>query len=385
MFLLTILGVLAAFGPFVTDMYLPALPSMGIFFNTNAALVQLGLTGSLLGLAFGQLIVGPLSDKYGRRVPLLFSLWLFVVSTIACIFSPTIGLFIFFRVIQGIAGAGGIVLSRSIATDYFTGKELAKAFAMISAVNGLAPICAPVAGGVLLKFTGWQGIFVVLLLLGFLLIVLCSRLKESLPDEKRNPASVWSTFATFLPLLRKKRFMLYVLLQAFVMGVVFAYISSSPFILQNHYHLSPLAYSLCFAGNAIALIIGTSVAASFRSVQNGVRLGLVGMAVLSVGVASTLILDGSLWIFEVVLFLMLIFGGLLLPATTVLALENEREMAGTASAILGAMTFVAGGIVSPLVGVGNTLHATAWILVVCSFCALGLMLVSEVLRNKRKR
>ena len=135
-FLLVLLGILAAFGPFVTDMYLPGLPSMTVYFDTTASMVQLGITTAMLGLGFGQIIVGPLSDKYGRKLPLLLSLWLFIFSTIVCICSWSIGAFIFFRFLQGIAGAGGIVISRSVATDCYGGKELAKAFAMISAVNG---------------------------------------------------------------------------------------------------------------------------------------------------------------------------------------------------------------------------------------------------------
>lgn len=158
-FLLVVLGILAAFGPFVTDMYLPGLPAMTAYFGTTASMVQLGITTAMLGLAFGQIIVGPLSDKYGRRKPLLLSLGVFFFSTIGCIFSWNVEVFIFFRFLQGMAGAGGIVISRSVATDCYSGKELAKAFAMISAVNGLAPIIAPIVGGVLLKFTNWQGIF----------------------------------------------------------------------------------------------------------------------------------------------------------------------------------------------------------------------------------
>lgn len=154
-------------------MYLPGLPTMTDYFNTTASMVQLGITTAMLGLGVGQLLVGPLSDKYGRKLPLMYSLWLFIFSTVACIFSWNIGAFICFRFLQGIAGAGGIVISRSVATDCYAGKELAKAFAMISAVNGLAPILAPVGGGVLLKFTSWLGIFVFLLVLGCILLLLC--------------------------------------------------------------------------------------------------------------------------------------------------------------------------------------------------------------------
>lgn len=369
-FLLVLLGLLSAFGPFVTDMYLPGLPSMTVYFDTTASLVQLGITTAMLGLAFGQVIIGPLSDKYGRKLPLMASLWLFILSTIACIFSWNIGAFIFFRFLQGIAGAGGIVISRSVATDCYSGKELAKAFAMISAVNGLAPILAPVGGGIMLKFTNWLGIFAFLLFIGIVLILLCLKLKESLPAERRITVPAFSSFRNFIPLLGKREFMGYVLIQAFTFGTIFAYISSSPFILQEHYRLSPLAYSLCFAINAVALIIGTASAGRFRNIRKGVVTGVAGSFVLSIFTGVTLWLEMPIIYFEIALFLTLAFGGIVLPTSTALALDTERQNTGTASAIFGAISFLTGGIVSPLVGIGNILHSTAIIMVASSAIAL---------------
>ncbi len=374
-FLLILLGLLSAFGPFVTDMYLPGLPSMTVYFDTTASLVQLGITTAMLGLAFGQVIIGPLSDKYGRKLPLMASLWLFILSTIACIFSWNIGAFIFFRFLQGIAGAGGIVISRSVATDCYSGKELAKAFAMISAVNGLAPILAPIGGGIMLKFTNWLGIFTFLLFIGIVLILLCLKLKESLPAERRITVPAFSSFRNFIPLLGKREFMGYVLIQAFTFGTIFAYISSSPFILQEHYRLSPLAYSLCFAINAVALIIGTASAGRFRNIRKGVVTGVAGSFVLSIFTGVTLWLEMPIIYFEIALFLTLAFGGIVLPTSTALALDTERQNAGTASAIFGAISFLAGGIVSPLVGIGNILHSTAIIMVASS--AIALLLVCK--------
>lgn len=369
-FLLVLLGLLSAFGPFVTDMYLPGLPSMTVYFNTTAPMVQLGITTAMLGLGFGQIIIGPLSDKYGRKLPLMISLWLFILSTVACIFAWNIGAFILFRFLQGIAGAGGIVISRSVATDCYTGKELARAFAMISAVNGLAPILAPVGGGIMLKFTNWVGIFTFLLFLGAVLILLCGRLKESLPTERRITVPAFSSFRNFLPLLVKREFMGYVLIQAFTFGTIFAYISSSPFILQEHYKLSPLSYSLYFAINAIALIIGTTSASWFRNIRKGVVSGVAGSFVLSIFTGLTLWFELPILYFEIALFLTLAFGGLVLPTSTALALDTERQNAGAASAIFGAVSFLAGGIVSPLVGVGNILHSTAIIMVTSSAIAM---------------
>lgn len=172
-FIFVFLGMLTAFGPFVTDMYLPSLPSMTFYFNASTSLVQLGLTFSMLGLAAGQIVFGPLSDKFGRRKPLLASMILFLVSTLACIFAPTIEIFIALRLLQGIAAAGGIVISRSVATDKFKGANLAKALAIIGAINGVAPVAAPVIGGAVLKVTGWQGIFGVLCAVGVLLTAAC--------------------------------------------------------------------------------------------------------------------------------------------------------------------------------------------------------------------
>ena len=343
---------------------------MTVYFDTTASMVQLGITTAMLGLGFGQIIVGPLSDKYGRKLPLLLSLWLFIFSTIACICSWSIGAFIFFRFLQGIAGAGGIVISRSVATDCYGGKELAKAFAMISAVNGLAPILAPVGGGVMLKFTNWLGIFVFLLFLGVLLLLLCLHLKEPLPPERRIDVPAFSSFRTFLPLFKKRRFMGYVFIQAFVFGMIFAYISSSPFVLQEHYRLSPLLYSLCFAVNAIALIIGTTLAGRFRHIRQGMVTGVIGSFVLAVFTGLTLWYEMPIAYFETALFLNLIFGGLVLPTSTALALDSERQNAGAASAVFGAVSFLAGGIVSPLVGIGNILHTTAIIMVVSSAIAV---------------
>lgn len=185
-FLFILLGALTAFGPLVTDMYLPALPGMANYFSTTASMVQLGLTTSMIGLAVGQLIFGPLSDKFGRRPLLLASMLVFIVSTLLCIYSPNIETFIALRLLQGIAGAGGIVISRSVATDMFSGKELAKSMAIIGAINGVAPVAAPVLGGFFTDIIGWRGIFWILLGIGILLLMAVVRFRESLKPENRK-------------------------------------------------------------------------------------------------------------------------------------------------------------------------------------------------------
>ena len=359
-----LLGMLTAFGPFVTDMYLPALPSMTSYFDTSVSMVQLGLTFSMVGLALGQLLIGPISDKFGRRRPLLASMVLFIVSTVACIFSPNVVFFTAMRFLQGIAGAGGIVISRSAATDEFAGRELMKMLAVIGAINGIAPIAAPVIGGVMLSVTDWRGIFFILLLLGVLLLVGSAMFKESLPESRRSVGSVLHVFGSFGTVARNRRFLYYVLQQGFAQFILFANIASSPFIIQQHYGFSPLVFSVCFGVNAIAIGVASALSVKFRRPEDAVATCCVGMLVMSVVIAAVLMLGGSFWAYEISLFVLMFMMGLTFTASTTLALNSERERAGAASAMLGAICFLAGGIVSPLVGVGNILYSTGIIFIV---------------------
>lgn len=362
-FLLILLGMLTAFGPFVTDMYLPSLPSMTSYFNTNVSMVQLGLTFSMIGLAVGQLFFGPISDKLGRRRPLIASLSLFIVSTVLCIFSTDIVFFIAMRLLQGIAGAGGIVIARSVATDKFSGHELLKMLAVIGAINGIAPIAAPVIGGVMLEATDWRGIFMVLLGIGLLLLVGSILFKESLPMEKRSDKNIFATFSLFGTVARNKRFTRYVLQQGFAQFILFGNIASSPFIIQQHYGYSALIFSICFAINALAIGVAAALSVKFRKPEDAVATSCAGMLLTSVVIACVLFTGASFWAYEISLFLLMFMMGLTFTASTTLALNSERDHAGTASAMLGAICFLAGGIVSPLVGIGNIMITTAIIFV----------------------
>ncbi len=218
LFTLIFLGMLTAFGPFVTDMYLPTLPAMTDYFSTNSSMVQLGLTSSMIGLAVGQLFFGPLSDKYGRRSPLITAMFLFLTSTIGCIYSGSIMQFVAWRFIQGIAGAGGIVISRSVAADKYTGHELLKMLAIIGAINGIAPITAPMLGGMLADNVGWIGIFWVLFGLGTLLVAGSFHFEESLPSENRGETRWKDVFKSFIIVLRNHHYVLYILQFGFADG-----------------------------------------------------------------------------------------------------------------------------------------------------------------------
>lgn len=357
-YLLIVLACLSAFGPFITDFYLPALPKIQELFHSSETYVQLSITCSLLGLGLGQLVMGPFSDMYGRKSVLLISLFLFVLSTIACIFSWDIGSFIVFRLLQGIAASGGVVISRSVVTDLFRGEELAKFYAMLGAIHGLAPICAPVLGGVMLEFTHWRGIFVALLGIGLALLIAVFFFHESLPLENRLKGKIYESFS-FLGIVKNHNFMLYTAINAVAMGFMFSFIASSSFIFENHFGLSELQYGFCFGGAALGLTIGASVTPLFKSERKALRTGIVGFFVLGLITSAIVLWHGNMWIMESSIVLTLVFLGMILPSATALAMEMERKNAGNASAVLGFSLFAFGGIVSPLTGLGDIFVCTS--------------------------
>lgn len=367
-FILVFLGMLTAFGPFVTDMYLPTLPAMSEYFHTTSSMVQLGLTASMIGLAAGQLLFGPLSDKYGRRLPLIISMTLFAVATIGCIYSYTIMQFVGWRLIQGIAGAGGIVISRSVAADKYSGRELAKMLALIGAINGVAPVAAPM-GGFLAGSVGWTGIFWCLFVLGIILLLGSIHFEESLPVEDRKEKSWRSVFRSFIDVLRNSSYVCYTLQFGFAQGVLFANIASAPFIMQQHYGFSPLMFSICFGINAIFIVISAASAIKFRRLEQALHYGSTGMVVVSALLLVALVLDCNFWIYELLLIGLLSMLGLTFTASNTLAMDCEHNNAGMASALLGALGFAFGGIVSPLVGLGNIMVSTGIIFLMGSICS----------------
>lgn len=367
-FILVFLGMLTAFGPFVTDMYLPTLPAMSEYFHTTSSMVQLGLTASMIGLAAGQLLFGPLSDKYGRRLPLIISMILFAVATIGCIYSYTIMQFVGWRLIQGIAGAGGII-SRSVAADKYSGRELAKMLALIGAINGVAPVAAPMGGGFLAGSVGWTGIFWCLFVLGIILLLGSIHFEESLPVEDRKEKSWRSVFRSFIDVLRNSSYVCYTLQFGFAQGVLFANIASAPFIMQQHYGFSPLMFSICFGINAIFIVISAASAIKFRRLEQALHYGSTGMVVVSALLLVALVLDCNFWIYELLLIGLLSMLGLTFTASNTLVMDCEHNNAGMASALLGALGFAFGGIVSPLVGLGNIMVSTGIIFLMGSICS----------------
>jgi MFS transporter, DHA1 family, multidrug resistance protein len=382
-FLILFMGLLVGFPALTTDIYLPGFPALTKFFNASASNIQMSLMATMLGIALGQLIIGPLSDKYGRKTPLMVSLIVFILTTLSCIFSTNIHSFIIFRFVQGLSCSSGMVISRAILADTFTGHKLVKSLSVNTAILGFTPAIAPIIGGVILTFLKWQGAFVFLLIISIVFLFSCFMLKESLPREKRNTDSSNSLVKNLLTTLNNRNYLRNVLIYAFSMSVMFAYISSSPFIFQEHYKITPLTYSIFFGINALALTFGALLSSRFKNQEIALQFGAFGLIFMSI-VTVIILLSGVFYIFfEASIFTMFIFNGLIYPSSTTLALEYGRQNAGTASAILGSMSFLFGGLISPLVGLGNILYATSIAIILCSFIVVFLVL-QRIFEEKRK-
>lgn len=375
------LGMLTAFGPFVTDFYLPVLPEMTGYFHTTPALASMSLTAGMIGLAAGQLFIGPLTDKYGRKRILVGSMLLFVVASLLCIFSGDIFMFNAMRVLQGLAGAGGIVIVKSMSADMYTGRELASFMALLGAINGIAPVCAPVVGGLMAGVTSWTGVFAVILAVGLVLMVCSMFLPETLQPANRIRKSVIKVYGNLFRVFRNSRFTLSVMAEMACFFMFFAYIASSPFIMQQVYHLSPLGYSLCFGLNALMIGVGAAMATRFRSQGTCLRFGGLGMLAGTLLLAFLLNTAMPLWIVMLAYIYTLICFGLMQPPLTAIALDSERDNAGAASAIFGASGFVAGALSSPLVGIGD-ITVTSGLIMACGavVCLLFILPLSSKLR-----
>lgn len=375
--LVFILGNLTAFGPFVTDFYLPCLPALTECFSASASLIQVSLTAGMLGLAAGQLLIGPVADKYGRKRPLLWCLLLFVLATAGCMLSTGIVPFVCFRLLQGLTGASGLVISKVIIADSFSAADLARYFAVLAAVQGAAPIVAPVVGGVAFSLSSWQGAFGVLGLWGVALLLACRRLEETLPEGERLRMPVWKTFRCYAEVVANGRYLVMNLLQGFASAALMAYISASPFIFQNHFGLTPLQYGLCFAGNAVGLVAGSAVVMKIGNLRAATGAGSAGLLATAALTSWALLRGWPFPLFEAMLFPMLFCVGLLTPVAITRALRVVTEHRGMAAALLGAVPFFLGGIVAPLTGIGDMLRSMSLLILLCSAVCAALWIVSR--------
>ena len=352
-----LLGVFSTLGPFTIDMYLPAFPQIAKDFGTNASLVQFSLTACLLGLGIGQLVTGPLSDAYGRRRPLLIGIIAYVIVSLACAYSPNIGTLIVLRFAQGFAASAGIVISRAIARDLYSGHELTKFFSLLLLVGNLGPLVAPIAGSGVLKFTTWPGVFISLSILGvFLYLMTQFRLKESHPPERRVSPNFKSQLRNYGVMLRDKKFVGYMLAQGILTGGVFAYVAATPFVYQNIYGVSPTMFSVLFASNGISLMIGSQIVGRISHRVPEQRLMIIGlwMALLSsIVVVGVTVVEGPLFALVIPLFFFVCSISITSTAAFPLAMESQSKNAGSAAALLGLVPFVLGGLVAPIVGIAG--------------------------------
>ncbi|MGM8215353.1 Bcr/CflA family efflux MFS transporter [Bacillaceae bacterium W0354] len=355
-----LLGSLGILGPLNIDMYLPSFPAISTDLGAAASLVQLSLTTCLIGLAVGQVVIGPLSDAQGRRKPLIVSITLFIFASLLCAFAPNITTLIIARFLQGFTASAGVVLSRAVVRDVFSGKELTKFFALLMVINATAPMIAPMAGGaiLLLPFATWHTIFYFLSFLGLLIVVnIAFRLSETLPVERRVPSSVKHSVTTMGSLFKDPSFIGYALTVGLIHGGSFAYVAGTPFVYQDIYGVSPQVFSVLFGINGIAIITGSFLIGRLGGIIHE-RTLLKTAVIIAVSATSFLLIntliEGPLFLIVIPIFIYMTTMGMVLTSTFTLAMQNQSHRAGSASALLGTLPLLLGATVSPLVGLDET-------------------------------
>jgi MFS transporter, DHA1 family, multidrug resistance protein len=379
--LVVVLGLLTALGPFTIDLYLPALPAITAELRTSESAVQLTLTGTLIGLGIGQLIVGPLSDAWGRRRPLLAGIAVHIVASVLCAVAPGVLMLGTLRVLEGFGAAAAAVIAMAVVRDRFAGHTAAAVLSRLILVVGVSPVLAPSVGGLLLRWTDWRGVFLALAVIGAAIGLLAGlTLPETLPPERRRTGGVGTTLADYRTLLHDRVYVGLVLVTGLSMATLFAYVAGSSFVLQEQFGLTQQQFGIAFAGNAVALIgapqLNVVLLRRFSpyrilraALVAGALLAVVLLAVTLTGVAG---LPGIL----APLFLVLFAVGFRGPNATALALSRHGEAAGTAASLLGAVQFGVGGLAAPLVGLlGNDAVAMATVITVAAVAALGVLLL----------
>jgi DHA1 family bicyclomycin/chloramphenicol resistance-like MFS transporter len=387
--LFVLLGGLTAFGPLSIDMYLPALPAIGRDLAASESVIQLTLTACLIGLAIGQVVAGPVSDALGRRRPLLIGVAGYVLASLLCAVAPTAAILVVLRLLQGLAGAAGIVIARAIVRDLYTGSAAARYFSRLILIFGIAPILAPVLGAQILRFTSWHGIFLALAVVTALLWLGAARaLPETLPVERRRSGSFGDTVQTFRRLAADTPFLGYAVSGGLGFGAMFAYIAGSPFVLQSIYHISPQTFSLIFGLNALGFVITSQINGSLVSRIPPARLLTAGVTVTAVAGLALLavILVGGLGLAAVLppLFVLVSSIGFVVPNAVALALSRHPEAAGTGSALLGVIQSGIGAAGAPLVGIAGITTALPMAAVIAT-SGVGAVLARLLTSMRRER
>ncbi|MDQ0078458.1 multidrug effflux MFS transporter [Arthrobacter oryzae] len=352
-----VLGLLTIFGPISMDLYLPVLPALTAELQSTTSVAQLTITACLLGLAIGQIIAGPLSDRFGRRTPLLIGVIAYTVTSALCALSPTVETLIAARFVQGLAGAVGIVIAQAAGRDVYSGGKLLRYYGRLTVLGGLAAIVGPVIGGQLATVTDWRGVFLFLAAVGVAILAACLLVfRETLPANRRTTGGLSHTLGAFRRLLADRVFVGAVLVTGFTYSAIFAYLSGATYILQGVYGLSPQGYSLAFGLNSLGFVIFGFIAGRLSerwSERGTLAVGLVMALTGALGLLATALLHLPLIAIILSLFTMVSGVAVTSPPATSLALKDYPDIAGTASSLLGLARFAFGGLAAPLVGISG--------------------------------
>jgi DHA1 family bicyclomycin/chloramphenicol resistance-like MFS transporter len=380
--LITTVIFLTAIAPLATDMYVPAFPGVAADLSATATQVQLTLTTFFVGMALGQLVGGPVSDQYGRRRLLVASVVLMSVASVLCALTPSIGVMMAARFVQGFSGGWAMVIGRAVIVDLARGAQLVRVLNVIAGVGGIAPIVGPLLGAVILQLSHWRMSFWAVAALGVVMVLaVLVAVPESLPPQRRHGGGLRAFAVAGRQVLGRRRYVGYVLVSGSGMGAVFAYVATSAFVLQSMNGMSPIAYSVDFAANAAGMTVAALVAARLAGRVATRKLILTGqVAALLAGVAM---LAGALWfdtplpIAVVCFFVLMTAQGLIGPNGGALASAEVPEHPGTGSAMLGFVTWVAAGVIAPIAGLGgeDTAVPMALLVIGCTVLSMTGLLV----------
>ncbi|EAI4876498.1 multidrug effflux MFS transporter [Campylobacter coli] len=386
--LIIILALMSSIAPLSTDMYLPALSHVEQSFQTNSFLTQLSIASFFIAFALGQLIYGPLSDIFGRKIPALVGIFFFIVSSLFCVIIDDIYAFIALRFFEALGGCAGVVIARAIVNDLFEIKEAAGIFALMMVFSSLAPMLSPTFGGILLEYFSWHSIFVTLFALGILLfLMILFGLKESAPHLKNKKFSHHEAMKSYKFVLSDKRFLVYILCASFALAAMFAYITGSSFVFTQFFGLSEQKFALLFGANALGFVICANINARLVLKYESEKILAKALMIMFVSTLILLInafLYPNLFLFEASIFTSIAMLGFITPNTTTLAMARFKEHSGTASAVLGTVQFGFAGLISFVVGAINANTPIILAFVMCA-CVLVANMIYFLIKIKERK
>ncbi|MBX1010603.1 multidrug effflux MFS transporter [Campylobacter jejuni] len=386
--LIIILALMSSIAPLSTDMYLPALSHVEQSFQTNSFLTQLSIASFFIAFALGQLIYGPLSDIFGRKIPALVGIFFFIVSSLFCVIIDDIYAFIALRFFEALGGCAGVVIARAIVNDLFEIKEAAGIFALMMVFSSLAPMLSPTFGGILLEYFSWHSIFATLFALGILLfLMILFGLKESAPHLKNKKFSHHEAMKSYKFVLSDKRFLVYILCASFALAAMFAYITGSSFVFTQFFSLSEQKFALLFGANALGFVICANINA--RLVLKYESEKILAKALMIMFISTVILLANAFFhpnflLFELNIFTSIAMLGFIAPNTTTLAMARFKEHSGTASAVLGTVQFGFAGLISFVVGAINANTPIILAFIMCA-CVLVANMIYFLIKIKEKK